>query len=271
MIPVAAPPRVRDRLRSAEGPVRVLHTGAEAWYVEVDGHAVGLLSRDAARVPCGLRSHLPGRSLLEGDDPGKTGYLEGGTLWLGGRAFGLTRSVDVRAPRITVTHGFRTASSATVTATPPAQVAEFVRGFLRRADELDGLDDHRMAELAPALVGAGPGLTPLGDDLLCGWLAAHRAAGRATPATDAVLDLLVGSGRRLEGPATTLLSATLLDCARHGEVLPELGSWLGALGTPEEGARLARLQTIGSTSGAGLAEGARLALLSLSAPAKVAP
>lgn len=265
MIPVAAPPRVRERLRSVEGPVRVLHTGAEAWYVEVDRWAVGLLSRDAARVPCGLRSHLPGPALLDGDDQSKTGYLEGGTLWLGGRAFGLVRSVDVRAPRITVTHGFHTANSATVTATPPAQVAEFVRGLLGRPD-LDPLDDRRMAELAPALVGAGPGLTPLGDDLLCGWLATHRAAGSATPATDDVLDLLLGSPR----PATTLLSATLLDCARHGEVLPEFGAWLGALGSPQEAARLARLQAIGATSGAGLAEGARLALLSLSSPVEVA-
>jgi hypothetical protein len=267
MIPVAAPPRVRERLRSTEGPVRVVHTGAEACYVEVDGWAVGLLSRDAARVPCGLRSHLPGRVLLDGDVQSKTGYLERGTLWLGGRAFGLTRSVDVRAPRITVTHGFHTANSATVTATPPAQVAEFVRGILGRAADREPLDDIRMAELAPALVGAGPGLTPLGDDVLCGWLATHRAAGCPSPATDDVLDLLLGSSR----PATTLLSATLLDCARHGEVLPELGSWLSALGTPHEGARLARLQAIGATSGAGLAEGARLALLSLSSPAKVAP
>ena len=262
MIPVAAPPRVRQRLAAYDGPVPVVHAGAEAWYVDVDGWAVGLLSREAAQVPCGLRSHLSGSALVRGDVDGKTAYLEHGTLWLGGQAFRPVRSVDVRAPRITVRHGFRTASSATVTATPPAQVAEFVR-FATGVGCLDpdGLDDRTMAELAPRLVGAGPGLTPLGDDFLCGWLATCRAVGVATPLTDDVLDRLLS--------ATTLLSATLLDCARHGEVLPELGAWLRALGTPIEAARLARLRAIGATSGAGLAEGARLALLSLFSRAKV--
>jgi hypothetical protein len=267
MIPVAAPPRVRQRLAAEDGPVRVLHAGAEAWYVDVAGWAVGVLSRDAAHVPCGLRSPLPGSALFEGDASGKTGYLERGTLWLGGRVFRLVRSVDVRAPRIVVRDGFRTANSATVKATPPAQVAEFVRGVVDpRCDDLDDLDDFRMADLVPRLVGAGPGLTPLGDDLLCGWLSAFRAAGVATPCTDDVLDRLLAA----DPPATTLLSATLVDCARHGEVLPQFGAWLAALGTPLEGDRLAQLRAVGATSGAGLAEGARLALLSLSTPAKAA-
>lgn len=263
MIPVAAPSRVRQRLAAADGPVAVLHAGSEAWYVDVAGWAVGVLSRDAAHVPCGLRSRLPGSALFEGDAPEKTGYLEGGTLWLGGRVFRLVRSVDVRAPRISVRDGFRTANSATVKATPPAQVAEFVRGVV--AHRCDDLDDRAMADLAPGLVGAGPGLTPLGDDLLCGWLSTFRAAGVATPLTEEVLDHLLAAER----PATTLLSATLIDCARHGEVLPEFGAWLGALGTTQEDERLARLRAVGATSGAGLAEGARLALLSLSSPAKV--
>jgi hypothetical protein len=264
MIPVAAPARVRQRLATVHGPVPVLHAGAEAWYVDVAGWAVGVLSRDAAHVPCGLRSPLPGSALFEGDASGKTGYLERGTLWLGGRVFRLVRTVDVRAPRIFVRDGFRTANSATITATPPAQVAEFVRGVGGR--DLDDLDDLRMADLAPHLVGAGPGLTPLGDDLLCGWLSVFRAAAVPTPYTDDALDRLLTPGR----PATTLLSATLLDCARHGEVLPEFGAWLGALGTAPEADRLARLRAVGATSGAGLAEGARLALLSLSTPAKAA-
>ena len=35
---------------------------------------------------------------------------------------------------------------------------------------------------------------------------------------------------------TTLLSATLLDCALHGEVLPEFAAYVAALGTPAEDA-----------------------------------
>ena len=35
---------------------------------------------------------------------------------------------------------------------------------------------------------------------------------------------------------TTVLSATLIDCALHGEVLPEFAAYLAALGTPAEDA-----------------------------------
>nr|WP_281380895.1 DUF2877 domain-containing protein [Nocardioides panaciterrulae] len=101
------------------------------------------------------------------------------------------------------------------------------------------------------LVGRGGGLTPLGDDVLCGWLATHRAAGRPTPVVDAAVRSLAAR--------TTLLSATLLDCALHGEVLPEFASYLTAVGTPDEPARAARLAAVGHTSGGGLLYGALLA------------
>ena len=62
--------------------------------------------------------------------------------------------------------------------------------------------------------------------MLCGWLAVHRAAGVATPEVDATVRALAAT--------TTLLSATLLDCAMHGEVIPEFAAWLAALGTDDE-------------------------------------
>ncbi len=102
------------------------------------------------------------------------------------------------------------------------------------------------------LLGRGPGLTPLGDDVLCGWIATHRAAGVPTPEIDSAVR---GGLHR-----TTLLSATLLDCALHGEVLPELGRFLSAVGTAAEPGRAADLRAVGGTSGAGLLQGARLAL-----------
>ena len=108
-----------------------------------------------------------------------------------------------------------------------------------------------------ATVGAAPGprrpgLTPLGDDVLCGWIATHRAAGVPTPEVDRAV--------RAGLHRTTLLSATLLDCALHGEVLPELGRFLRAVGTAAEPGRAADLRAVGGTSGAGLLLGARLAL-----------
>ena len=59
------------------------------------------------------------------------------------------------------------------------------------------------------LVGWGPGLTPLGDDLLCGYLAALALLGAPVPA-----------GWLPPPGATTTLSRTLLRHARRGQ-LPE--------------------------------------------------
>jgi hypothetical protein len=105
------------------------------------------------------------------------------------------------------------------------------------------------------LVGRGDGLTPYGDDVLCGWLAVHRAARLPTPEIDAAVRAL--------SPTTTVLSATLLDCAMHGEVIPEFAAWLGALGTSDEAPLAERLARVGHTSGRGLLEGARRALADL--------
>jgi hypothetical protein len=108
------------------------------------------------------------------------------------------------------------------------------------------------------LVGRGDGLTPFGDDVLCGWLVAHRAAGVATPAVDAAV--------RRALPRTTTLSATLLECALAGEAADPALAYLRALGSPEAaGAQAARaaLLTLGHSSGAGLALGIDLALQAL--------
>jgi hypothetical protein len=144
-----------------------------------------------------------------------TATVSGGVLHLDGEPLVVGRMVDVSVPRLAA------------------------RG---RPSPLD----------VATLVGRGDGLTPYGDDVLCGWLAVHRAAGLATPEVDAAI---------LERVATTtLLSATLLDCAMHGEVIPEFAAWLGALGTGDEEPRAEVLARVGHTSGRGLLEGATRAL-----------
>ena len=101
------------------------------------------------------------------------------------------------------------------------------------------------------IVGRGPGLTPLGDDVLAGWFTARAAAGRPD------VDLAEAVRRRAD--ATTLLSATLLDCAIRGEALPQLADWL----TDPTDSTADALLAVGATSGAGLLAGAGLALASL--------
>lgn len=124
------------------------------------------------------------------------------------------------------------------------------------------LSSHRVPRLSgevagtpPAvarLIGAGDGLTPYGDDVLCGWLGIQRAAGVATPRVDALI--------RANLANTTALSATLLECAMAGEVIDEFAEFVSALGTNLERPAVAVLKQVGGTSGIGLLEGARMAL-----------
>lgn len=216
-LPVSAPVRVRDRLAGApDGPVPVLHRGDHAVYVDLGGCCVGVVDPLAAAVPCALRS------ARTGVPESRTAEVRSGVLHLDGQALVVGRYVDTRAP------GLRVAAD---------RPAPLTTGEVRR------------------LVGAGDGLTPYGDDVLCGWLAAHRAAGIATPEVDTAVRALAHR--------TTLLSAALLDCAMHGEVLPEFAAWLRSLGTADEHRRAAALASVGHSSGRGLLAGARRALLHL--------
>ena len=245
---VAAPVRVRDWLRAAaDGPVAVVHRGPQALYVDVGGRCVGVVSPDAVRVPCALRTASePLPDFLSG--PRVSAYVEGGTLHVGSRPLPIGRLEGTYVPRFDHEVVFGTeAYSVTVEATPPATVAEFAAAHV----PLGRID----ADVAADLIGRGEGLTPLGDDLLAGWIALHRAAGISTADTDHVV--LTHAHR------TTLLSATLLECARHGEVVPEFAAWVRALGTPDATRRATALSSIGATSGAGLLHGAHLALAQL--------
>jgi hypothetical protein len=211
VIAVSAPRRIRDRLlRTADGPVPVLHRGPHALYLEVGGVCLGVAAAGAVQVPCAMHTRL---SVLPTVAEAR---VEGGTLHLDGVPLRIGRLTDPQVPA------------------------------LRRVD-LGGLRTP-----VDELVGAGDGLTPYGDDVLCGWLAVHRAAGLSTDDIDAEVRGLLHR--------TTSLSAALLECAMHGEVIPQFAAYVAALGTDHETARTAELRRIGHTSGAGLLQGATWAL-----------
>lgn len=233
MITVAAPVRVRERLAAApDGALQVLHASATAIYVDLDGWSLGLVSASATRVPCALWSRIPDLTPLGGS----TVRVEAGSLHVGPRPVQITRLADVSVPGVG-RHG-RCGTERALFVTSSAGLSLPADGRLTPA-HLD------------RLLGRGPGLTPLGDDVLAGWISARIAAGRP----DHVIDAAV----RRRMTVTTLLSATLLDCALHGEVLPQLGAWL-ADPTPET---TEALLAVGATSGAGLLAGASLALTSI--------
>ena len=223
----AAPLRVHDRLRGAcDGPRRVVHASGTAVYVDLDGWCLGLVSAAATRVPCALWTTIPDLGVL---DP--VVRVRDGELVVGDRPVRVTRLVDPRALHVGRHEESRSAPAIPMTS---------------------GLDLPTDGVLAPAdldrLLGRGPGLTPLGDDVLAGWLTARAALGRPD-------DLLAAAVRRRLG-VTTLLSATLLDCAARGEALPQLADWLA---DPTD-ATADALLAVGATSGAGLMAGAGMAL-----------
>lgn len=229
-ISVAAPRRVHDRLREAtDGPREVVHASSTAVYVDLDGWCLGLVAATATRVPCALWSTLPDLGVLD-----LTVRVHHGGLVLGDRPVRVTRLVD---PRV-------------------SHVGRHVEGASVRAHAVtSGLDLPADGRLTAAhldrLLGRGPGLTPLGDDVLAGWLTTRAALGRPD-------EVLAAAVRRRLG-ATTLLSATLLDCAIRGEALPQLADWL----TEPTGSTADALLAVGATSGAGLLAGAGLALASI--------
>jgi Protein of unknown function (DUF2877) len=222
-LPVSASPRLRDRLAVLpDSTPTVLHRGDHAIYLDVPGAGcIGVLGARAALVPCGLRLAGPTVAPLRGDHV----TFRDGVLRVDGTALPVRRAVDVTVPRLD-------AAARVAPAVAPVPLAELA-----------------VTPLQPALlVGRGSGLTPLGDDVLCGWVAMHRAAGVDTPDHDAQVRALL--------PRTTLLSAALLECALQGEVLPQFSAYVSALGTPGEESAASALAAVGHTSGLGLLAGA---------------
>jgi hypothetical protein len=221
----------------------VLHRGPDAVYVDVAGRCIGVVGTRATAVPCALRTsqdRLP---------PVAAASVRAGVLHLDDEPLVVGRLVDVSVPVLAGSRDVRRATSST---TDPL-VEERAHQASRNLPSA-GARPGPSIDVA-ALLGRGDGLTPYGDDVLCGWLAIHRAAGIATPQVDEAVRAL--------WHRTTLLSATLLECAMHGEVIPEFAAWLRALDTHEDQERAARLARVGHTSGRGLLEGARLALTGL--------
>jgi len=139
--------------------------------------------------------------------------------------------------------------------TPRSRGAGLVPALPRWAAALQVVEPTTVEDL----VGRGDGLTPLGDDILCGWLAAYRAVDVATPALDDAV--------RRALSRTTTLSATLLECALAGECADLVAGYLRALGTPDEQDARAALEALGHSSGEGLAHGVDLAVSALTGAA----
>jgi hypothetical protein len=124
----------------------------------------------------------------------------------------------------------------------------------------DGIELRRHAV---GLLGLGPGLTPSGDDVLCGLIAglsvlgrrSNRHKNRCEEAQTALTDCMVTQAPR----RTTSLSSTFLQCAARGVVTEPL---LQVLETAGSGTRMNHIDDVlmlGHSSGSDMLTGALLA------------
>jgi hypothetical protein len=243
-VPAAGSAHVAALLQGPPRRVEVLATGPHAVYLSDRGDHRGclaVLGRDAVAVPVGLRTALPTLARPT------TATVGDGAVHLDGLTVRLARVVSTTVPRLP---GL------------PDAGAHAVRPWLRPGH--DPRLDAATAQLPPSaaealargdvtgLVGLGDGFTPVGDDVVCGWLVTRHALGR--PA-----DVPIPLQR------TTPVSAAFLERAAAGEAIPPLRELLVRLAADSAPAelhhRLDDLLQVGSSSGAGLAIGAALALI----------
>ncbi len=247
----AATPWLADRLSGPPRPARVLAAGPQAVYVDDHGVAVGVLASGAVAVPLGLRTRL---SRLPDTVPGDTAVVGDRAVRLAGSTFTVARISTATVPALPA---LRDSAGAVCGWPLPGAEPRFDAALDQLpAGALWALAAGRPAAVAD-LIGRGDGLTPVGDDVLAGWLVARRAAGLSGSAA------LARTVRAAHGRTTTF-SATLLDRAADGETVPALRALLVGLASGAPAARIRALLddllAIGHSSGAGLAVGVALAL-----------
>jgi hypothetical protein len=250
---------VRDLLTGPRRPATVIASGPAASYLDIDGRLLAVVAPGGVRLPCAL--------VLTAGSPMPTG--RGAQVWVGegavavglagmSRAIGVARWFDPRV-RVERYDDVAVARLARVVQThaggdpllPAGAVDHLVAGLTAAAGP---------AEVVADLLGRGAGLTPAGDDLLAGALAALRAV--RSPAAGG-LAAAIGA---LAPEGTTRLSGALFEAADEAAVVPQAEAVVLALASgPGRVERDAiRLLDLGHTSGwhlaAGLAVGAAHAL-----------
>lgn len=241
-------------LRAPARPARIIGAFPVAVYLDAGDVVLAVVTRDAVRLPNAVVIPMQSAEAPFGQFGARTASTVGqGSVTIGSLCVRTTRWWD---PAVRV--------GAVDPPTVRAQVGE-MGALLAGAAQQPGValpaglvDAWRARDLpvvvsyARTLVGLGPGLTPSGDDLLGGILAAFRVLGGDTAFADAAGTAVAG----LAKARTTSISATLLRLACAGQVAEEVAAVLRAIasGVALEPA-IRTLLGIGHTSGADLAAG----------------
>lgn len=257
---------LHDLLAGPVRPATVVATGRSATYLDVDGRFLAVVVAGGVRLPNAVV--LASGAIL----PEET------ELWVGEGAIGVGAIGDGAGAVVRVNRWFDPCvrlgplgpGEADLLAVDPGAVSRLVACLVDRpgADPLLPTDSSGRLAVALALggvesvvadlLGQGTGLTPAGDDLLAGALAALRAW--ASPAADG---LVAAVAQHAQGQ-TTRLSMALLEAADQAAVIPQAAAVLRALvaGADPHGLvpAVENLLAVGHTSGwhlaAGLAVGA---------------
>jgi hypothetical protein len=246
-------------------PVTVIASTGEAAYLRVQddaGTIICLATPHAVRVPCAAIAASAPRAGLPVLEPDEVGTVGDCALTIGSTTFRVARWWRPSRAR-----SLRAASPRTVTAAVhwlTGRVADPLDAAGREAvsDLMDALMHGTSPEPAVArLLGRGPGLTPLGDDVLAAAMVCLHALG--SPASGA----LAAAVNAAAPDATTAVSAALLRHAARGECIPQLAELLDALAAgvadPATGPlprAAGGLLAVGHSSGAGLLHGVLVAV-----------
>jgi hypothetical protein len=243
--PAAVSERSADSLGRPRRPAVVLAAFPAALYLELgqSREVLPLVAQSGLRLPTAVTvaTHVVGW----GVQPGEEVLVGEGEIRLPGVVVRAVRTWrPVRVP--TAADGCAPESGAVSARLPWSGPARLLTERVRAGDDL--------SSAVAALVGAGSGLTPSGDDVLCGVLLGLRLHG---PGSAALVPALWREVRpRLT--TTTSLSAALLTEAAHGYAVPAVVRLAEALvGGDEEqvAAAVPAVLRIGHTSGADLLGG----------------
>lgn len=254
-------------LTGAPRAVRVLAAFPAAAYLATDDGVLALVAADGIHHPNAVvlttsAAALPLTTLAAG----QRGHVGAGRVEVGGLRATVTRWFDP-VPRLRPTAPSLLAGKLAVarsqllarTGSDGHDLADRVRAV---EDGLHRADAVAVAAAARALVGAGPGLTPAGDDVLAGLFAAVVTLVPAVApagAPDALLATVGRAGDEIVGharDATTAVSAELLAHAVRGEVAEPAAAVLHAYtGRRPLAPALDALLAVGATSGRDLAYG----------------
>ena len=237
------------------GPAReatVVHTHPHMVQLDLEGAALAVLGARGIQLPFGVRTLLPELPEVE---LGAVARVQDGVVSVGDLRVLVTNIVDTTVPVLSPEatawgHDHLVRLLGDRVSTFREQLPTEALEALGRADPL----------AVTGLLGFGPGLSPLGDDTLAGFLAtavAIRHPRLAEIRSEVALNAFDRTG---------VVAATLLACAARGEAIPEFRSFVSGVAAhnPDMVSQsLDLMLEVGGNSGAGFVIGAMQAFASV--------